>query len=89
MDRIEFVFEETNERVDFCVITSTQMNDIAYLLVVEEEALETDDPTAYILKAVAIDGDNVIYELVDDEEELSAVSPRFDELLEQTEFEVE
>lgn len=89
MDRIEFVFEETNERVTFCVITNTQMNDIAYLLVVEESELDLESPTAYIIKAVAIDGDNVIYELVDDEDELSAVSERFDELLETTDFEVD
>jgi hypothetical protein len=56
---------------------------------VEGNEFDDDNPTAYIIKAVAIDGDQVIYELVDEEDELEAISPRFDEILEQSDFEVE
>jgi len=89
LDRIEFIFEETNEVVVFCIVANMQMNDVAYLLVVDENEIDDDDATAYIIKAVEIDGDDVIYELVDDDDELNMVSPRFDELLEQSDFKME
>ncbi|MDA3846409.1 MAG: DUF1292 domain-containing protein [Vallitaleaceae bacterium] len=89
MDRIEFIFEETNEKVIFCIIANMQMNEVAYLLVVDEKEIDDDNPTAYVIKAVEIDGEDVIYELVDDEDELDLVSPRFEELLEKSDYMME
>jgi hypothetical protein len=66
-----------------------QMNEVAYLLVVDEKEIDDDNPTAYVIKAVEIDGEDVIYELVDDEDELDLVSPRFEELLEKSDYMME
>lgn len=74
MDRIQFTFEETNEDVIFAVLSSIQYKENAYLLVVDEQELEDDDLTAYVLKAVEMDEDDVIYELVDDDDELAEVT---------------
>lgn len=87
MDTIRFVFDETNEEVIFAVIGSVEYNEDVYLMVVEEEELDQEDMTAYILKAVEVDEDEVIYEIVDDEDELNAVTELFEEILENFDLE--
>lgn len=86
MDTIKFVFDETNEEVNFAVIGSVEYNEDVYLMVVEEEELDQEDMTAYILKAIEVDDEEVIYEIVDDEEELNAVTELFEEILENFEL---
>lgn len=87
MDRIPFTFEETEEEVVFCVLGSTQYNDFAYLIVVDERTLDEDDQDAYILKAVETDDIDVFYELVDDDDEIEAVLPALQKFL--SDFEIE
>jgi len=82
MEKIKFIFEGTNEPVIFCILGHTQMNDVAYLLVVDEKEIETDQMTAYILKAIEADHIDVYYDLVDDEKELERVVPRLEKYLE-------
>lgn len=89
LDKVAFQFEETGEVVNFCILASLQMNEMAYLLVVDEQEVDDDEPTAYILKATEIDEDDIIYEIVDDDDELALLEPRFDELLKNSEFEME
>ncbi|PKM96185.1 MAG: DUF1292 domain-containing protein [Firmicutes bacterium HGW-Firmicutes-1] len=89
MDTIKFVFDETNEEVIFAVIGSVEYNEEVYLMVVEEEELENDDMTAYILKATEVDEEEVIYEIVDDEEELDAVTELFEDVLDNFEIDQE
>lgn len=86
MDKIKFTFEETNEEVVFCVLGNTQMNEVAYILVVDEEELDNDDMTAYILKAVEADDVDVYYELVDDDKELEQVVPLLEKYLDDFEI---
>lgn len=86
MDKIKFTFEETNEEVVFCVLGNTQMNEVAYILVVDEEELDNDDVTAYILKAVEADDVDVYYELVDDDKELEQVVPLLEKYLDDFEI---
>ncbi|NDL68223.1 DUF1292 domain-containing protein [Anaerotalea alkaliphila] len=75
MESIRFTFEETKEEVEFAVLSHIQHKDTMYLLVVEEEELTYDDDlTAYVLKVVQSEGDEVVYELVDDDKELEEVS---------------
>ncbi|PKM50805.1 MAG: DUF1292 domain-containing protein [Firmicutes bacterium HGW-Firmicutes-7] len=86
MDTIKFVFDETNEEVNFAVLGSVEYNEDVYLMVVEEEELENDDMTAYILKAIELSDEEVLYEIVDDEEELDAVTELFEDVLENFEI---
>lgn len=83
MEKIRFTFDETGEDVVFCVLGSTQMNEMAYILVVEEDEIEEDDMTAYILKAVEADDVEVYYDLVDDDDELHAVLPLLEKYLDE------
>lgn len=89
MDKIKFTFEETNEEIIFAILGSVQYNEYAYLMVVDEEDLNEEDMTAYILKATEIDDDDVIYEIVDDDHELDEVSKMFEDVLDNYEFDIE
>ncbi len=86
MEKIRFTFDETNEEVVFCVLGSTQVNDIAYILVVEEDKLNDPEPDAYILKAVEADDSDIFYDIVDDEDEIDQVLPALEQFLEDFEI---
>lgn len=88
MENILFTFEETGEQVEFVVLASAQYNESAYLLVVDKDELELEDMTAYVLKAIEIDADDIIYEIVDDDNELEPVTEMLTELLDNFEIDV-
>lgn len=75
MDKIKFTFEETNEEVVFCILSTVQYDDMAYVLAVDEEEIDSDEPDAYILKAVETDDVDVYYDIVDDDDEIAKVLP--------------
>lgn len=87
MDKIKFTFDETNEEVVFCVLGNTQYDDIGYILVVDENEIDNEEPEAYILKAMEVDDIDVYYEIVDDEDEINAVLPGLEKYL--TDFEID
>ena len=87
MDRINFTFDETDEEVVFCILGNTQFNDIGYILVVDEKEIDKDEPEAYILKAMEVDDQDVYYDIVDDEDEISDVLPGLEKFL--TDFEID
>lgn len=78
MEKILFVDPETNEEVEFAVEEETQLNGIRYLLVSEGE--ESGDCEAYILKEVSTDDDEIVYQMVEDDVEFSALAKIFSEL---------
>ncbi|GMQ64020.1 DUF1292 domain-containing protein [Vallitalea maricola] len=82
METIVFTFEETGEDVEFAILSSLEYDEETYLLAVEKEELELDDMTAYVLKAISLDGEDVIYEIVDDDDELLPVSEKLMDLVE-------
>lgn len=86
MEKIRFEFGETGESVDFFVLEQTKVNGKSYILVAD--SME-DDAECLILrdtsKAEEVDS---VYEIVEDEVELSAVSKVFEELLEDVDIEL-
>ena len=80
MEKITFTFEDTNETVDFFVLEQTKLNGATYLLVADNEG---DDAECLILKETESgnEQDN-LYDIVEDDNELTAVSKVFEELLE-------
>ena len=80
MEKITFTFEDTNETVDFFVLEQTKLNGATYLLVADNES---DDAECLILKETESgnEQDN-LYDIVEDYNELTAVSKVFEELLE-------
>lgn len=87
MEKLTFVTED-QESVDFYIIEETRVNGINYLLVTESEDEEDEEAEAYILKDTSKAEDTeAVYEFVESEEELNAVSRIFAELLEDMDLE--
>ena len=78
MEKIKFTDPDTQEVVEFAVEEGTQLNGIRYLLVSEGE--EDGDCEAYILKEVSTDDEEVVYQMVEDDVEFSALAKIFSEL---------
>lgn len=86
MEKIEFTFEDTGETVDFFVLEQTKINGAVYILVTDSEE---DDAECLILKDICPDDHTEsIYEAVEDDTELLAVSKVFEELLEDIDIEM-
>ncbi len=78
MEKVIFVDPETNEEVEFAVEEETQLNGIKYLLV--SDGQESGDCEAYILKEINTKDDEVLYQMVEDDVEFSAIAKVFSEL---------
>ncbi len=83
MEKVEFFLEDTNETVEFCVLEQTKINGSTYILVTDPE----DEDVCLILKDMNHEDDqNSVYEIVEEDTELEAVSKVFEELLEDTDI---
>lgn len=81
-NKVEFKIEDTGEKVQFYVIEQVTINNATYLLVTEDnEAF--DELEAYILKEKNIDGEEVLYEIVENEEELTFIYKVFAEKIDE------
>lgn len=86
MEKIKFTFEETKEEVEFFVLEQTKVNGNSYILVTDSEE---DEAECLILKDTsAAEDKESLYEIVEDEVELSAVLKVFEELLEDVDIEM-
>ena len=84
MEKINFTFSDSSETVEFFVLEQTMINGMQYILVTDSDKDEAD---AYILKDLSKqDEDEALYVIVEDDEELQAVSAVFDELLDEIEI---
>ena len=72
--------DEDGNQIKLFVVEETQVSGIKYLLVCESDN-EEEDSEAYILKEVSVEGDDVVYEFVEDDVEFDAVAKLFDELV--------
>lgn len=85
MEKIKFTFEDTNEEVEFFVLEQTKVNGISYILVTDSEE---GDAECWIMREIsAEDSSESVYDFVEDEEELYAISKVFEELLEDIDIE--
>lgn len=84
MEKITFTLAD-NQMVEFYVLEQTVLGGISYILVTDSE---DDEAEALILKDLSKLGeDEALYEIVDDDDELEAVSKIFQEMLDDIEFE--
>lgn len=95
MDEFETIvitFED-GEEAEFCVLEQTQLMGKNYYMVAPVEDMESDDEEGecFILKENIDekDADYGLYEFVEDEDELNSLFPIFEELLEESDTEVE
>ena len=86
MEKVRFTFGDGTGEDEFFVLEETKINGSAYILVTDSQE---DDAECLILKEVSQpqQADNV-YEIVEDETELLAVSKVFEELLEDVNIEM-
>ena len=77
MEKIRFTSDERQEETEFFVLEQTKLNGVSYILVTDSEE---DD-------AECLEEKESIYEIVEDEKELSAILKVFEELLEDIEIE--
>lgn len=87
MERIAFTVPETGEEVEFYVVEETRINGVNYLLVTESDDEEAE-ADAYILKDLSkSEEEEAVYEIVEEDNELEAVSKVFAELLDDIDLE--
>lgn len=84
MEKIIFTDPDTQEDIEFYCLEQTQINNTNYLLVTEDEDGDSD---AYILKETSSEGEETLYEMVEDDRELEAIGKIFAELMEDVDFE--
>lgn len=80
MESIRFMSDKMEEEVEFFVLEQTKLNGSSYILVTDSEE---DDAECLILKDTSNEeAADSVYEIVDNDVELDAVSKVFEELLE-------
>lgn len=85
MEKIKFRDPDRELDLEFFVLEQTRINGQNYLLVTEEEEA---DGLAYILQEVETGDAESVYEFVEDEMELDAISKVFTEMLEDVDIEL-
>lgn len=86
MEKVRFTFADGSGEDEFFVLEETRINGSTYLLVTDSE---DDDAECLILKESAgIENSDSMFEIVEDETELLAVSKVFEELLEDVNIEM-
>ena len=84
MEKLVFQGKD-GDSAEFYVLEQTVLGGISYILVTDSE---DDEAEALILKDLSKPGeDEALYEIVDDDDELEAVSKIFQEMLDDIEFE--
>ena len=86
MEKVRFTFGDGSGEEEFFVLEETKINGSSYILVTDSQ---DDDAECLILREEEgpREGDS-IYEIVEDETELLAVSKVFEELLEDVDIEM-
>ena len=86
MEKIKFAFGDGNGEDEFFVLEQTKINGATYILVTDSEK---DDAECLILKETGVEEQtDKMYEIVEDDTELLAVSKVFEELLEDVSIEM-
>lgn len=81
MESIFFTDEDTNEEIEFFILSATKYEEESYLLLAEKDVYEEDEDEveAYVMKAAYDEGEDVIYEIIEDQALLDIVYPILEE----------
>ena len=85
MKTIDFIDDVTGEEVVFAVLSAVQYKEDGYILVIEQNEVDAEEATAYVLKATYIEGDDIIYEIIDDDILLDIVFPLLEDNMDEFE----
>ena len=84
MQSINFITDE-GEEIPFYIIEQTTLAGKDFLLVTDSDTQE-DEAQVYIMQEISDQDDQTIYEFVEDEAQLEALSKVFEELLDDRYF---
>lgn len=84
MEKIKFIDPDTSEEIELFVVEETKVNEVKYLFVAEEEE---GDCSAFILKETKAGPDEIVYDVVEEDEELAAIGKVFAELIDDADIE--
>ncbi len=86
--KVEFTLTDTGEKAEFYIIEQTRINNINYILVADSM---DDEAEALILKETyeGAESSDLIYNIVDDDKELDAISGVFAQILDDVDIEME
>ncbi|MBS5933515.1 MAG: DUF1292 domain-containing protein [Clostridiales bacterium] len=85
-EKIVFTTQD-NEKIEFYVLEQTMINGVNYILVAD--SIEDEEANALILRESANEADEILYDVVEDDNELQAISKVFIEMLDDTDIELE
>lgn len=86
-EKIVFTTED-NEEIEFYVLEQTRVNGINYLLIADSED-EDSEANALILKEREIQGEDCVYDIVEDDEELDAISKVFETMMDDVDIAID
>lgn len=81
-------FNEDGENVPFYVLEQVTIAGVNYILVTDSDDEEDEEAAAYILKEMTEANEETIYEMVEDDVEMEAISKVFEETLEDIDIEI-
>lgn len=88
-ESIYFTVEDTGEEIEFVILDNVTVNGQNYILVVEAENVEDEEADAMILKETVVEEDDVIYEFLEEEEEMFMVAEKFREASDEYDLDIE
>jgi len=65
--------DENGEEREFVVIDSFEDKGVNYMLVVDAGEMDDEESEAFVLKEVSSDGDESVFEFIDDDEEFDRI----------------
>lgn len=86
MQSINFITDE-GEEIPFYIIEQTTLAGKNFLLVTDSDTQE-DEAQVYIMQEISDQDDQTIYEFVEDEAQLEALSKVFEELLDDVDIQM-
>ena len=86
MQSINFITDE-GEEIPFYIIEQTTLAGKDFLLVTDSETQE-DEAQVYMMQEISDQDDQTIYEFVEDEAQLEALSKVFEELLDDVDIQM-
>lgn len=86
MQSINFITDE-GEEIPFYIIEQTTLAGKDFLLVTDSDTQE-DEAQVYIMQEISDQDDQTIYEFVEDETQLEALSKVFEELLDDVDIQM-
>ncbi|HCT64900.1 MAG TPA: DUF1292 domain-containing protein [Lachnospiraceae bacterium] len=69
--------DEEGKEVEFAIIDAIETEGQSYILLLEAELLDDENAEAMILKKIAEDGEEVNYELIEDDAEFDKIAELF------------